>query len=540
MGFSEAELDAPLLEEVEDALADEAARRPVSTTWRARFLDSSNPLFYTTPYICGQELGERLCFYAISSNLVLFLSKRFGYTPADASAATTSWTGVSYLTAIVGAFVADRWLGRFRTIALGSFLYLLGLVLLCFSPSVYSPPVGRDGVALTSPSTTERAWLWTALYLVSLGTGGIKPNVSTFGADQFDPDNPVHTPLKVTYFSALYVFVQTGSLVATTALVGLQEAKLWTLSYAIATAGLVLSIASFFSGRSRYKHEVLAPREAPPPLSSLRALYAYHRVKVWAILHALPFVVMDGIFWSVYSQMSASFILQGELMNRHCLGIRLPSASMATVDIVAVLVFIPLVDASIFPRLIKRGISCTPARRMGAGYVFAILAMLAAAALEKARLADFREGRLLPVDPGAKPGAPRVVQLSLLWQTVQYTLIGASETLIGVAEADFFLNLSVPGLRSIFMALRLVATALGGFFASAEVKLSPRGWIADDLNHGRLDLFFLAIAVLQTVNLAAFTATARWSPATNPRLVEAEKPVEAAEPAEQDGDCLAA
>jgi hypothetical protein len=144
------------------------------------------------------------------------------------------------------------------------------------------------------------------------------------------------------------------------------------------------------------------------------------------------------------------------------------------------------------------------------------------------------------VDPAAKEGASRVVEMSLLWQMIQYTLVGASETLIGVAEADFFLSLSVPGLRSIFMALRLVATALGGYLAAAEVRLSPRGWITDDLNRGRLDLFFLALAGLQSVNFVAFAATAMWSPATNPsRRVQAEEETSPAETSLKLAACLA-
>jgi hypothetical protein len=96
--------------------------------------------------------------------LVVLLRSRFHYSSADAAAATTSWSGTCYVTAILGAVVADRWLGRFRTIALGSFLYFLGVVLLCFSPSVFSPPVGADGLATRSPDSRDGLALDSSLH----------------------------------------------------------------------------------------------------------------------------------------------------------------------------------------------------------------------------------------------------------------------------------------------------------------------------------------------------------------------------------------
>ena len=66
-------LDAPLLETEEHQLAAEEQRAASSTSWLTHLRDPSNPLLHTTPFICGQELGERLCFYGIATNLYVLL-----------------------------------------------------------------------------------------------------------------------------------------------------------------------------------------------------------------------------------------------------------------------------------------------------------------------------------------------------------------------------------------------------------------------------------------------------------------------------------
>jgi len=180
---------------------------------------------------------------------------------------------------------------------------------------------------------------------------------------------------------------------------------------------------------------------------------------------------------------------------------------MNTIDIVVVLLFIPICDRSLYPRLVARGIATTPARRMAAGYAFASVAMFAAAGCERARLHAARTLPLLSAEPGAAADALQAARYSLMWQTPQYFLTGLAEVLEAVAEADFFYSIAPVELRSIFMALRrachsrnagvdsdaspstrscslVVATALGGYFASFEIQIAQRTtrWMADDLN----------------------------------------------------------
>lgn len=95
------------------------------------------------------------------------------------------WFGVSYVTPLIGASVADAYWGRFWTITIFSLVYMLGLLGLTLSAALPSmtPEVGQ------SPSGGMLALFWMAMYLVALGAGSMESCVSSFGADQVTSKN---------------------------------------------------------------------------------------------------------------------------------------------------------------------------------------------------------------------------------------------------------------------------------------------------------------------------------------------------------------
>lgn len=76
-------------------------------------------------FIIGVEVAERFCYYAVSSNLITYLSGPLGESTAEAAANVNTWDGFSLMTPLVGALVADSFLGRYWTIMLASLLYIL-------------------------------------------------------------------------------------------------------------------------------------------------------------------------------------------------------------------------------------------------------------------------------------------------------------------------------------------------------------------------------------------------------------------------------
>lgn len=128
--------------------------------------------------------------------------------------------GTCYLTPLIGAYYADSKWGRYKAIMVFSWIYQAGMVLLAMSAAIpgLTPTDGQDRASLL-----QFAVLYFSLYVIALGTGGIKPNVSAFGADQFEPGDPVEQADKESFFNWFYLAVNVGSLIASLIIVYIQE-----------------------------------------------------------------------------------------------------------------------------------------------------------------------------------------------------------------------------------------------------------------------------------------------------------------------------
>lgn len=160
-------------------------------------------------FIIGVEVAERFAYYGISSNLITYLTGQLGESTATAAAAVNVWSGTASLLPLLGAFLADSFLGRFRTIVVASLIYILGLsmmTLLALITLLSSSDCQNNNTAKScSPHHFQIIVFIFSLYLVAIGQGGHKPCTQAFGADQFDAQNPQERRAKSSFFQ-LVVF----------------------------------------------------------------------------------------------------------------------------------------------------------------------------------------------------------------------------------------------------------------------------------------------------------------------------------------------
>ncbi|KAI4318133.1 hypothetical protein L6164_025939 [Bauhinia variegata] len=211
-------------------------------------------------FVVVYEVFERMAYYGISSNLILYLTKKLHQGTVTASNNVTNWVGTIWITPILGAYVADAHLGRYWTFVIASTIYLLGMSLLTLSVSLPSlkPPkcFETDLTKCEKASTLQLAVFYGALYTLAVGTGGTKPNISTIGADQFDDFDPKEKAHKLSFFNWWMFSIFFGTLFANTVLVYIQDNVGWTLGYALPTLGLAISIVIFLVGTPFYRHKL--------------------------------------------------------------------------------------------------------------------------------------------------------------------------------------------------------------------------------------------------------------------------------------------
>ena len=106
-----------------------------------------------------------------------------------------------------------------------------------------------------NPTQTQSAVCFLALYLIALGTGGINPCVSSYGADQFDDADEVEKKHKSSFFNWFYFSINVGALIAASVLVWIQDNVGWGWGFGIPAVAMAIAVVSFFSGTRLYRYQ---------------------------------------------------------------------------------------------------------------------------------------------------------------------------------------------------------------------------------------------------------------------------------------------
>ncbi|XP_022964556.1 protein NRT1/ PTR FAMILY 5.2-like isoform X1 [Cucurbita moschata] len=524
-------------------------------------------------FVVVYEVFERMAFYGISSNLLIYLTTRLGQGTVTASNNVTNWVGAVWMTPILGAYVADAYLGRFWTFIIASIIYLSGMSLLTMAvslptlrpPSCDQPNSGHCQKA----STLQLAVYFGALYILAVGTGGTKPNISTIGADQFDDFHPKEKKQKLSFFNWWMFSIFFGTLFANIILVYIQDNIGWTLGYGLPTIGLAVSIGIFFVGIPFYRHKVPAgspftrmakvivaainnrklplPRdakelyewnfeeytkkkkfrmEATPTLSLLnKASIQTGSTDPWRLctvteveetkqmIRMIPILFATFVPSIMLAQVNTLFIKQGTTLDRKVGNFKIPPASLSAFVTATLLVSVVIYDrffVKIMRKITKNPRGITLLQRMGTGIVLHTLIMVVSCLVERRRLAAAREHGV--VESG------REVPLSIFILLPQFILMGVADAFMEVSKIEFFYDQAPESMKSLGTSYSTTAIGTGNFLSSfllATVsditsRNGRKGWILNNLNASHLDYYYAFFAILNCLNFIFFLFVSRY------------------------------
>lgn len=415
------------------------------------------------PFIIANEACERFSFYGMRNILTPFLMTALllavpeHLRAGEAKDVFHSFVIGVYFFPLLGGWLADRYLGKYRTILYLSVVYVLGHACLALFE-------------------TSKQGFYTGLFLIALGSGGIKPLVSAFMGDQFDQSNK-HLAQKA--FDIFYFTINFGSFFAS--LLMPLTLKYYGAAVAFGIPGVLMAIATFcfWLGRKQYMHMPPTPKDPHSFLKVVKtallskaagranpglylavlgvalAIYSLSQTPVLGFVAAfcLALVLLMGFggagaalqldrakvhhpddavagvrsvlrililfalvtpFWSLFDQKASTWILQANQMTK-------PEwfepAMMQALNPMLVMLLIPFNHMLLFPLLERCGVRITALRRMGAGIAFAGLAWVVIGTIQ------------LMIDGGSA--------LSIVWQVLPYALLTFGEVLVSATGLEF-------------------------------------------------------------------------------------------------------
>ncbi|MCP4171444.1 MAG: POT family MFS transporter [Fuerstiella sp.] len=381
-------------------------------------------------YIIGNEAAERFSFYGMRTILVVFMTKYLHYmvdgevgtemSDAKANEYYHNFVAATYFFPVMGSFLSDILIGKYRTILWLSIVYCLGHLSLAL--------MGGAGLAPGS-------WLMAGLFLIALGSGGIKPCVSAHVGDQFGTKNS-HLMTKV--FQWFYFAINFGSTASTwmTPLL----LKWYGPHIAFGVPGVLMAIATlmFWMGRNVFIHV--------PPGGSRFFRETFSRDGVVALLKLSTIYAFVAVFWGLFDQTGSSWVIQAENMDRRFLGITWLQSQIQVLNPILVMILIPLFQLVIYPFVDTFVFRLTAIRKISIGFF-----LTAASFAVVAKAQDL-------IDGGATP--------SIAWQLWAYVLLTSGEVLISITGLEFSYTQAPKTMKSVIMAVWLFSVSLGNIFTS--------------------------------------------------------------------------
>ncbi|XP_020225228.2 protein NRT1/ PTR FAMILY 2.8-like [Cajanus cajan] len=519
-------------------------------------------------YIIGNESFEKLASMSLISNLTLYLLTNYNLSGIYVVNVVQIWSGSSNIFSIIGAFISDTYLGRFRTLLYGCIASLLGILTITLTAGIHQlrPETCKERSHCQLPQAWQLAVLFLGLGLLTIGAGGIRPCNIAFGADQFDTNTDKGKGQLQSFFNWWYFTFTIALVIALIGVVYIQTNISWTLGFAIPTACLAFSITIFLLGRHTYIYKkpqgsifsdmakvIAAAYRKRKIQASLRNLYnptstlelensrlvQTDRFKfldhaaiivdpnelndqgmardVWrlcslqqvehfkCLLGILPVWVTGICCFIVMDQQNTFGVLQ-VVQTKRSIGphFNVPPGWMNLTSMLALSFWIYIYECVYIP-LVRKITKKPPRLSMEQRIRIGILLSILCMLVAAIVEMKRRESAL-------KHGL-FISPLSFAFLLPQFAIAGLTEAFSAVAVMEFFTLQMPESMRTVAGAIFFLSLSVANYLGSLIVNIvhkatSHRGktsWIGGhDLNEGRLDYYYYVIAALGALNFVYF------------------------------------
>lgn len=409
------------------------------------------------------EMWERFSYYGMRAFLILYMvapaaAGGLGFTDLHAASVYGTYTGSAWGAGLLGGLVADRLTGQYRAVFLGGLVIALGHFTLAFK----AIPAFYGGLAL-----------------VALGTGLLKPNVSTLVGALYEEGDK----RRDAGFSIFYMGINLGGSVGPIVAGYLAQRVDWHVGFAAAGVGMAFGLAQYVVGRGRLSHALqrLSTRVDAPDVRNAAAPARGFTADEWKRVGAIfIFFLFASLFWGAYEQAGSTLNLFADRYTElSVFGYSFPSSWLQSVQPVCVVLFAP-VFAWLWQRLGSKEPS-SPAK-------FAIGLLSVGLAF------------LLLVPQGIAVQATGI-KVSAWWLILAYVITEIGE-----------LCLSPVGLSLVtkLAPVRIVGLMMGVFFLSNAVGNKLAGWAAGFFSTTPLGTLFGTVAAVTIVASALLFTLVPW------------------------------
>jgi POT family proton-dependent oligopeptide transporter len=380
------------------------------------------------------EMWERFSYYGMRALLTLYMvgsvqQPGLGFSVSKATQIYGLYTMSVYLSGIPGGWIADRFLGHYRAVFIGGCIIAAGH----FSMAVPGLP-----------------FFFTGLGLIVIGTGLLKPNVSSMVGSLYTRDDV----RRDAGFSIFYMGINLGAFISPLVCGWLGQSANWHLGFAAAGVGMVFGLFQYVAGRKYLtpvseQSAVTKPVDEPLPANKLTGTD-------WARIGAIAILTLFALlFWAGFEQAGSSLTLFADRATQlMVLGFEYPSSWFQSVEPIFVILFSP-VFAWIWLALAKRRREPSSPAKFTLGLFFLSFSFAL-------------------VIPAARAFESNGVRVSPWWLVGLYFLQMVGELCLSPVGLSMVTKLSPARLVGLMMGVWFFATAMGNYVA---------GWVAGFLQN---------------------------------------------------------